>query len=404
MHADLNSFFASVEQQTNPYLRGKPVGIIKSWGRSCVIAASNEAKINGVATGMSLKEIRSVCPDLILVPADFPKYFDVTKRFITLCRRYTDLLEVFSIDEVFLDITRTARWFNGPLELARLIQRDLKEQIGDYLGCSIGIAGNKLLAKMAGGMAPKKSIVRVTPENQAALLAKVPFTEVCGIGYRLTKKLAAVGITSLPQITAVPDEILLPLVGPYWVRELKRIARGEDETPLVPVESLPDAKSVSRSYTLFADASDPAQIKALIRNLSEEAAWKLRQMGLAGRQLGLIIRGEHFSQAGYITNKSCTDSGKQIFTQLQRIYESWRWPHAVRFAGVWVSLLVRKNCLSRPLFPEAVKAEQLTAAVDSINQTYGEYAVFPASLLNFKLIRPETNGYLGDKQFQFRPV
>lgn len=402
LHADLNSFFASVEQQANPYLRGKPVGIIKSWGRTCVIAASNEAKRSGVTTGMSLAEIRSVCPGLILVPADFPKYFDVTRRFIKLCRRYSDLVEVFSIDEVFLDISRTAQFFGGPFNLARSIQQALKKTIGGYLGCSIGIAENKLLAKMAGGTAPKQGIALVTAKNKAALLASAPFTEVCGIGYRLSKKLAALGITRLPQILAAPDEVLRPLVGPYWVKELKRIARGEDNSSLVPLAFLPDAKSVSRSYTLFKDTRDQAAIRGLIRNLGEEAAAKLRQLGQAGRQLGIAVRGEHYSRAGYITGKIFTDDGREIFDRVYRLFRSWHWPYAVRFAGVWVSLLTRKNYLSRPLFPAERRREQMIAAVDRINAVYGEHSVYPAVMLNGRIIRPEVNGYLGDKQYALK--
>jgi len=119
LHADLNSFFASAEQQANPALRGKPVGILKAKGRSCIIAASNEAKQFGVRTGTNIYEARRLCPSIILVPADFPQYEIMTQKFIKLGAEFSDRVEVFSLDEMFLEITDTAWWFGGHLSLAK---------------------------------------------------------------------------------------------------------------------------------------------------------------------------------------------------------------------------------------------------------------------------------------------
>ena len=308
LHVDLNSFFASVEQQCNPYLRGKPVGILKSLGRSCVIAASNEAKKKGLKVGMSLSQVKSLCPEVVLLPADFPKYSDVTHRFIDLCSSYTDQMEVFSLDEVFLDVTHTAHLFDGSLLLAYDIQQRLKLELGDWLGCSIGIAKNKLLAKIASGMAQKRSVFVVTKDNQADLLSRAPFEEVCGIGFRLTRRLRRMGITSLPQILTTPTSKLKAEFGSFWAPELKRIARGDDNSSLITVKKLPDAKSVSRTYTLFKNTHNIKVIKALIRNLVEEACFKLRQIGLVGRQFGISIRGNHFSESSYSTTKTFTNN------------------------------------------------------------------------------------------------
>jgi DNA polymerase-4 len=402
LHADLNSFFASVEQQANPYLRGKPVGIIKALGRSCVIACSNEAKLFGVKTGMVLSEVKQKCPEIILVPAEFPKYFSVTRQFINLCSQYTDTMEIFSLDEVFLDLTRTEALFGHALLVAYEIQNRLKQEIGDWLGCSIGIAENKLLAKLASGMAPRKGVVFVDEYTKKKLLAQAPFEEVCGIGYRLTARLNRMGIFNLPQILATPDELLLAEFGPFWAKELKRLARGEDDSPLITLKDLADAQSVSRTYTLMENTCDQKQIKALIRNLVEEAAWKLRQLGLAGRQFGIAVRGDNLSQVGHLTQKYFLDDGREIFDQVYRLYTSWHWSHPVRFVGVWISLLTRKNWLPLPLLEQDQHTSKLLQAIDELNQRYGEHTLYPAVMLYHQLIRPEVNGYLGDKQFQFR--
>lgn len=400
VHADLNSFFASVEQQADPRLRGKPVGILKAKGRSCVIAASNEAKTFGVTTSCNSREARRLCPEIILVPADFAKYALMTQKFIRLSGEFSDRVEVFSLDEVFLDITDTAWWFGGARQLAKRLQLRVSQELGEWLGCSVGIAENKLLAKMASGLAPRRGILRVTPENKARLLAEAPFTEVCGIGYRLTKRLAALGITSLPQIAAAPDECLLAQFGPFWGRRLKQISRGEDDSPVVTTSQLKPAKSVSRTFTLYRDTADPGQIKAFLRNLVEEAAAKLRQMGLAGRQFGLGIRGGGSGRVGHVTRKNFTDSGREIFEEVFGLWQDFGWQGPLRFAGVWVSLLQEKKTLPQPLFGR--RQEELVQTVDKINRRYGDYTIFPATLINQTIIRPEVNGYLGDKQYTLK--
>ncbi|HAF63888.1 TPA: hypothetical protein DCK82_03535 [Candidatus Beckwithbacteria bacterium] len=401
LHADLNSFFASVEQQENPTLRGQPVGILKAAGRSCVIACSDEAKTQGVATGMSLTDVESLCPEIILVPANFDRYFFYTRQFLDLVSRYTDRVEVFSLDEVFLDLTHTHRLYS-PQEVARDIQRRVSLELGEALGCSIGIAKNKLLAKLASNLAPRKGILEITEQNQARLLAQAPFDAVCGIGYRLTARLHALGIYSLPQIAATPDRLLDAAFGPFWGPRLKQIARGEDYSPVVTLKELGDAKSVSRTFTLFADTTNPRQIKGVLRNLVEEAAFKLRQMGLTGRQFGLSLRGGGRARVGHVTGKTFTDSGRDIFDRVYTIYSSWRWRYPVRFLGVWVGLLAVKDNLSLPLFTAEQRSQRLTEAIDRVNLTYGDYAVHPASLLFGQIVKPEANGYLGDKKFQFR--
>ncbi len=402
LHVDLNSFFASVEQQSYPHLRGKPVGILKGVGRSCVIACSNEAKKYGLKVGMSLSQVKSLCPSIVLLPADFPKYSSVTRRFINLCSKYTDIMEVFSLDEVFLDVTATSHLFGSSLLLSYDIQQRLKAEIGDWIGCSIGIAKNKLLAKIASGMAPKRSVFVVTKDNQTNLLATAPFDEVCGIGFRLTKRLKKLGITSLPQILSISNLTLKAEFGPFWSKELKRIASGEDNSELITVKELPDAKSVSRTYTLHQNTSSLREVKVLVRNLVEEACLKLRKMGLVGRQFGLSLRGNHLSSSGYLTTKTFTDDSYHVFNQINKILTSFNLNHPVRFAGIWISLLTRKNYLPLPLLQEDITRDSLTKALDKINHLYGPHTVHPASMMSSKIIKPEVNGYLGDKQFYLR--
>ncbi|KKS78729.1 MAG: polymerase IV protein [Candidatus Beckwithbacteria bacterium GW2011_GWA2_43_10] len=339
LHVDLNSFFASVEQQTNPALRGKPISILKAIGRTCVIASSNEAKKFGVKTGMSLSQVKTLCPQITLVAADFPQYEFFTRRFIKLMNQFSDVVEVFSLDEVFLDATWTAVFFGGPVNLAKKIQATVGEQLGECLGVSIGIAKNKFLAKLASSLALRKNFFIINDEDQAEVLRSAKFEDVCGIGRRLTQRLKVMGITNLGQIVKTSEKILAAEFGPFWACQLKRLARGEDNGSLITPDQLSDPKSVSRTFTLFKNTRDPVIIKALIRNLVEEACFKLRKMGLVGRQFGLAIRGDNFNQSEHITRQSFTDNSQRIFNEVYALYNHNRWPYSVRFAGVLIKPL-----------------------------------------------------------------
>ena len=390
-HVDLNSFFASVEQQLNPSLRGKPVGILKALGRTCVIACSNQAKIFGIKTGMSLGEVRTLCPQIILVPANFPEYADFTQRFIKLMNDFSDVVEVFSLDEVFLDVTYTQIFFGGPIKLAQKIENEVQSQLGECLGVSIGIAKNKFLAKLASSLAPKKGYFVINDYNQEQVLREAKFTDICGIGRRLTKRLNNLGINSLAQIKSAPPSVLQAEFGPFLTKELIRFSRGEDESNLVT--NISQAKSVSRTFTLFQETSSLQLIKATLRNLIEEACCKLRRQSLVGRQFGLAVRGPYFNKLKHITRVNFTDSGREVFRELYTIYNSWHLMSPVRFIGVWISLLTKKNLLPQPLFLADQKQAKILKTVDSINQTYGDYTIYPGTLINQNIVLPEVNGF-----------
>ena len=181
LHVDLNSFFATSEQQANPHLRGRPVGILKATGRICVIAASVEAKKYGVKTGMDVANAKSLCPQIILIPADFEKYEDITSRFINICKTYSPFCEVFSLDECFIEVTETEKFWGGVLNIALEIKKGLRSEIGDYLTCSIGIAHNRLLAKLASSQIKPDGLFRITKDNMFKVLDKSDLVEVCGL-------------------------------------------------------------------------------------------------------------------------------------------------------------------------------------------------------------------------------
>ena len=183
IHIDFDSFFASVEQQYNPFLRGRPIGVIAKNGRTCIIASSREAKKLGIKTGSRSWEAKKIYPKVILVPADFNKYWEISRKFLKICSCYSPFVELFSIDEVFIDISPTLHLFeNSPYKIIYLIKERIKYEIGEYITASVGISHNRLLAKMASGLNKPNGVFKVDTSNIDEVYEKAKLTDVCGIG------------------------------------------------------------------------------------------------------------------------------------------------------------------------------------------------------------------------------
>ena len=402
LHVDFNSYFASGEQQKNPFLRGKPVGVIKAKGRTVIIAASYEAKKRGVKTGASVSEAKQLCPEILLVQADFDSYDYITHKFYDICHRYSDLVELFSLDEVFLDVSRTALLFRDAGKIAFLLKKDIREELGEWLPVSVGIAKNKLLAKLASDLEKPNGLVEITDKNLDDCLGRAEFEQICGIGRRLEQRLKDMGITQLLQIRSIPERLLAASFGPYWSKQLRNMSWGEDNSPIIPSYQLPLPKTVSRTHTLFKDIFETGKILAVIRNLVEETTEKLRLAKMSGRQFGLMVRSGDSSEVRFITRKYFSNDSLNIFQELKRLFLSLKWHGGVRFLGVWVSLLAEENNLSQSLLPEVNRRIAVLSVQDKINLRFGHYTLFPASLLQASIIHPEVNGFLGDERIKQR--
>lgn len=417
IHVDFNSFFATCEQQANPYLRGKPVGVVKGVGRGCIIAASVEAKKLGVATGSNVYEARKICPSINLIPADFSKYADITYRFIDICKSYSPVCEVFSLDECFIDVTETEKFWGNVFNIAFALKKRLREEIGDYMSCSIGVSHNKLLAKLGSNQIKPDGLFWITEDNMLSILDKSELTGVCGLGWGLERHLKDLGVDSFPKLRAQTLPFLEKNFGPYWSLHLYNIARGIDESEVVGIEEIADAKSVGRTYTTHKTLYAPSEIWRLVRNLCEEAASKARQMGLAGRYVGLYFRSgrrplEGTAASGWLASKNYTDSwgghitlknyiddGKTFFNYCQEIARYWQMD-SVRFCGVTLGMLKKNDTLPIPLFQADRLRKKLLRTVDLVNLKYGDYSVYPAQLTGMPLIMPEVNGFFGDKKYR----
>jgi DNA polymerase-4 len=403
LHVDINSYFATLLQQENPSLRGKPIGIVKDIGRTCVIAASKEAKQFGVKTGCTTVEARQRCPQIQFLPAQFDRYLDATKRLKAVFESVAPDVFIYSLDEAFIDITDCQQYlYAKPLQVAETIQCKIKQELGEWVTCNVGIGPNRFLAKMASETAPKGSILEVNDGNKDLLLASVTFENTCGIGFRLEQKLKLLHVHHPYQIRFFSFDQLLPLFGPFWARELLKMAYGEEPHHLQLLDQpLPHMKSVGRSITGYRLYDDETEIKAILLNLTEEVTAKVRAMRLAGRFVNLHLWGHDRSFKAHRTLQYFIRHTPEMFGILyDQLYTPWHRPFRIIKFAVRLSLLEPVGQLTQPLLPQVQKQERLSQALDAVNRKYGLSTAFPATLLGKPLIRPEVTGFLGDRDYQ----
>lgn len=378
MHVDMNAFFASVEQRSNPALRGKPIAVVGSAERTVVTTASYEARRFGVKTGMNRYEAKRACPSLIFVIGDNRKYIDTSIRILNILKDFSPNVEAYSIDEAFVEITGSIALFGSPSEIAKAVKDRIRQDMG--LTCSIGIAPNKLLAKLASDMKKPDGLVEIRPENVHAILEDLPVGELWGIGPKLTSHLASIGIRTCGQLGRYPASILRERFGIIGER-LKLMGQGADASPVVPVGEEEEAKSVGHSTTLPRDISDKDILKRYLLKLSEMVGARARRHDLKGRKVTLTIRyPDFFTFSRQRTLSGPTNDTHTIYAYAQSIMDSLRLRSAVRLLGVSISDIT-KDPLQISLFEEDRKRERLLSTMDDINSRFGTFTITWGALL-----------------------
>jgi len=394
MHIDMNSYFATVEQQANPFLRGKPIAVTGSpYTRTVVGASSIEAKRYGVKTGMSFPEALKLCPQIIRVVADPDKYAETTKRFIKILERYTPLVEVFSIDEAFLDITDTAERFGGPVEVARSLKRDIRAECGEWISCSVGIAHNKLLAKLGGELKKPDGLTIITRENIGGIYATTPIEKACGIGFALTPKLNEMGIITLQQLGETPLAVLVGKFGSYGYK-LKDIGLGVDEDTVHPYYRPEGIKSIGHQFTFLKDTTDPGEINRMLFKLSELVARRARAQGKLGKTIHLWFRNTNFTNFGrQITLPQHTQDGLTIYYATKKIWDEAGYRAPIRLVGVVLGNLKDETPAQLNLLPEVKVRSKIIELMDRINEKFGAFTIEQGALLGSVRIKRNINGY-----------
>lgn len=389
----MNSYFATIEQQANPKLRGKPIIVSgKPHIRSVVAAASIEAKRYGIKSGMSTWEAKRLCPWVIFIPGDPDKYISATGKLIRIFECFTPLVELFSIDEAFLDVTATAHLFGGAVWVAKRIKKLIHEDLGEWVTCSIGISENKFLAKLASEMKKPDGLVILWHRDFPKIRNQIKLTDFCGIGERINARLTTLGITTVADL-ACSDENTLEREFGIIGRTIYNMGQGIGSDVVVPHQEQPEEKSFSHSFTLPADTFDPQMIYPTLLRLTEKVGRRMRKANFSGRTIYLGVRFSDFSffskQKKLIT---FINDGLLIYNYALNLLRSFRINRPIRMINVGVSDLIHTNNLPESLLPEEQKREKVISTMDQVNDMFGELTVSRALLLQTKNMEKNVAG------------
>jgi DNA polymerase-4 len=379
LHADLDAFYASVEVLDDPSLRGKPVIVGGDPNaRGVVSAASYEARRFGVHSAMPLRTAHRLCPDGVFLPGRFDRYRELSRQVMRIFASYTPLVEPISLDEAFMDVTASRAAFGD----GETIARDLKERVLDEAGLvvSVGVATNKLCAKVASDLRKPDALVVVPPGGEAAFLAPLPVSRLWGVGPQSRQTLADYGVTTIGQLAALPEGTLRRRFGIHGA-ELRLRAQGVDPSPVVTGQA---PKSVGHELTFNHDVTDPARLEATLLDLAESVASRLRHHELAAGAVQLKLRYEGFDT---ITRQA--PLGHQVrdseplyemgVTLLRKALSAER---AVRLIGLTAIHLSSVQQLT--LFDAPERTDRIAQSIDAVRERFGEKAITRARLIGHR--------------------
>ncbi len=392
LHLDMNAFFASVEQAFNPELQGKPVAIVPGgdYAKSAILTCSYQAKAQGVKNFMRLDEAKRICPGLIAVSVSHHNYYEVNQRLAEILSVYTEDMEIYSIDEFFFDLTDyfKLRPHLQPRDVALEMKAAIASKIHPVLTCSIGIAGNKLLAKVGSDFKKPDGLTEISWENRFEYLDQMKLEDIWGIGRNCLPKLYRLGITSTYDIRQLSDRLLTRLVGPYSER-LKLIARGEHYGNVVKAAEQKPRRSMQHAHTLAKPATTSSDIKALLHRIAERLARRLRKNQQAARDVSLAIRlsgepaqgwGGRLFLSSQKTLTEASASGSVLYEAACELLNSLNWEdrlsEGVRYAVIGVDRLTLPG--QELLLPAQISP--LVKAIDQLNYKFGEFSVRSADL------------------------
>ncbi len=384
---DFNSYFASVEQQLDPALRGRPVGVVPVMAdSSCCIAASYEAKAFGVKTGTRVADAKRLCPGIALVLADHAKYVRVHQQAVAVVDRLVPVRQVVSIDEMECELTGRWRERERAVALAQQLKAALLRELGECMRTSVGIAPNRLLAKLASDMHKPDGLTVIEQHELPERLYGLPLSALNGIGPRMVRRLAACGITSMPQLCSAPRDVLVTAWGGVAGADMHDRLRGQPYGP-----STSTTRSLGHSHVLPPDMRHPEGALAVLHRLTQKAAMRLRQQGFYARSMSVQVRcahrhareagGERWAEVGE------TQDTAFLLHTLQTLWTSGL-QHLAKPLSVGVQLhgLVPAAQHTPDLFEAAASAgttprprARLLAAVDALNRTHGKNTVYFAS-------------------------
>jgi DNA polymerase-4 len=376
LHADLDAFYASVEQRDDPRLRGRPVIV----GAGVVLAASYEAKAHGVRTAMGGAQARRLCPRAVVVPPRMGVYAKASRAVFEVFRQTTPLVEGLSIDEAFLDVGGLWRISGTPTDIAVRLRREVREQVG--LPITVGVARTKFLAKVASGVAKPDGLLVVSPDDELAFLHPLPVERLWGVGPVTAGKLRDRGIRSVGEVARLGEKTLVSLVGQAAGRHLHALAHNRDPRR---VDTGRRRRSIGSQRALGRSPKSPDDLDAAVIALVERATRRMRDAGRAGRTVVLRLRFDDFSRVTRSHTLAWPTSHTQTILATARELLATAMPlierQGITLIGVAVANLDDSGAIQLTLPFDRHSGTALDAALDDVRERFGSGAVTRAALL-----------------------
>ena len=373
LHVDMDAFYASIEQRDFPELRDQPLVVGGGGNRGVVAAASYESRRYGVRSAMPMREARRRCPTLIQVPPRMSHYQSVSRQVFAVFREFTPLVEGLSLDEAFLDVGESLSLFGDEVHIARSIKRRILEETG--LTSSVGVAPNKLVAKIASDLDKPDGLVAIPADEVIKTLDPLPVAVIPGVGKQTLARLKEHGVSEIRHLRLAPDYVLAAVFGRFAERMRAR-AEGIDSRPVV---SQRGEKSISTEETFDVDIADKSALNAKLLKLSDRTSARLRAKNLVAHTVQVKIRAADFSTfTRQMRLSTPSNNTEQIYTVASQVLARWlsgRPETAVRLLGVGSSGLA--PAMQGELFGDArenTKAE-IDRTVDGIRGRFGTAAV-----------------------------
>jgi DNA polymerase-4 len=376
LHADLDAFFASVEQRDDPRLRGRPVIV----GAGVVLAASYEARARGVRTAMGGGLARRLCPQAIVVPPRMSAYSEASKAVYRVFDDMSPLVEGLSIDEAFLDVRGMERIAGTPAEIAARLRSAVRERVG--LPITVGIARTKFLAKVASGVAKPDGLLLVPPDGELEFLHPLRVERLWGVGPATAAKLHARGITTVGEVARLSEETLVSMVGQAAGRQLHALSHNRDPRPVRPRRR---RRSIGSQRALGRSPKSAEELDAILAGLVDRVTRRMRTAGRAGRTVVLRLRFDDFSRMTRSHTMPCATSQTALILITARGLLATAMPmidrRGVTLVGIAVANLENADAVQLVLPFDRRSRDALDAALDEVRAKYGSASVIRAVLL-----------------------
>ncbi len=379
-HVDMDAFFAAIEQRDNKSLSSKPVIIgadpKAGKGRGVVSTCSYEARKFGIKSAMPISYAYRLCPEGVYLRPNMKKYLTVSESIYDIFHHFTPSVEMVSVDEAFLDVTASCHIFGGPRSTCRAIKNKIKQDTG--LSCSIGLAPNKLAAKIASDLKKPNGFVEVLEGEVGRFLEPLPVEKMWGIGKRGKKMLNDIGVNTIGDIAKSDSYTLYKYFGKNGLYFLE-LAKGIDQRPVEPIEEI---KSMSNEVTFENDSFDRAKVLSCLLGLSEKVSRRLREEGLKAKTMTLKIRLSGFRTHTFSkTITTATNFSDCIYAIAKSLFLGfYSGSKGVRLVGLKASRLLASE-IKDTLFNDSVqikKRERIHKAIDSINKKFGDKTIHRA--------------------------